>query len=125
MLWLSVHLGQLAPTTLPQCQLVSNSRSAGLSLSLRVSLSLSGLGFLLRGGGVRWTLQMKTRLAHHSITVGSATICPTVRRPYTRTGLVDVVSEHPRGARAEVGTDLSMLSKRSGVGFIHHSACCL
>ena len=30
----AVHLGQLAPTTLPQCRLVSNSRSAGLSLSL-------------------------------------------------------------------------------------------
>ena len=43
-LWLSVHLGQLAPTTLPQCRLVSNSHSAGLSLSLAfcsVGLSLS------------------------------------------------------------------------------------
>ena len=39
--WLPIHLGQLAPTTLPQCRLVSNARSAGLSLSL--SLSLSGL----------------------------------------------------------------------------------
>ena len=43
-LWLSVHLGQLAPTTLPQCPLDSNSRCAGLSLSLAfrsVGLSLS------------------------------------------------------------------------------------
>ena len=32
--WPSVHLGQLAPTTLPQCRLVSNPCSAGLSLSL-------------------------------------------------------------------------------------------
>ena len=39
--WLPIHLGQLAPTTLPQCRLVSNARSAGLSLSR--SLSLSGL----------------------------------------------------------------------------------
>ena len=32
--WPSVHMGQLAPTTLSQCQLVSNPCSAGLSLSL-------------------------------------------------------------------------------------------
>ena len=32
--WPSVHVGQLAPTTLPQCRLVSNPCSAGLSLSL-------------------------------------------------------------------------------------------
>ena len=32
--WPSVHLGQLAPTSLPQCRLVSNPCSAGLSLSL-------------------------------------------------------------------------------------------
>ena len=31
--WPSVHLVQLAPTTLPQCRLVSNPRSAGLFLS--------------------------------------------------------------------------------------------
>ena len=40
--WLPIHLGQLAPTTLPQLRLVSNARSAGLSLSgLPPSLSLS------------------------------------------------------------------------------------
>ena len=41
---LLTFLGQLAPTTLPQCWLVSNSRSAGLSLPLAicsVGLSLS------------------------------------------------------------------------------------
>ena len=41
MRWLPVHLGQLAPTTLPQCRLVSNTRSAGLSLPLSFSLFLS------------------------------------------------------------------------------------
>ena len=40
--WPSVHVGQLAPTTLPQCRLVSNPCSAGLSLSLS-GLSLCGL----------------------------------------------------------------------------------
>ena len=42
--WSFVHLGQLAPTTLPKCRLVSNPRSAGLSLSLAfrsVGFSLS------------------------------------------------------------------------------------
>ena len=39
--WPFVHLGQLAPTTLPHCRLVSNPRSARLSLF--PSLSLSGL----------------------------------------------------------------------------------
>ena len=38
--WPCVHLGELAPTTLPQCRLVSNPRSAGLFLS---GLSLRGL----------------------------------------------------------------------------------
>ena len=37
-LCLSVHVGQLAPNTLPQCRLVSNSRSGVLSLSLSLSL---------------------------------------------------------------------------------------
>ena len=42
--WPSVHLGQLAPTILPQCRLVSNPRCAGLSLSVAfrsVGFSLS------------------------------------------------------------------------------------
>ena len=46
--WPPVHLGQLAPTSLPQCRLVSNPCSAGLSLSgpslcasLHPTLSLS------------------------------------------------------------------------------------
>ena len=43
--WPSVHLGQLAPTTLPQCRLVSNPCSAGLSLSL--SLAFRSVGFAL------------------------------------------------------------------------------
>ena len=43
--WPSVHPGQLAPTTLPQCRLVSNPRSAGLSLSL--SLAFCSVGFSL------------------------------------------------------------------------------
>ena len=49
MLWPrpSVHLGQLAPTTLPQCRLVSNPRSAGLSLSLSLSLAFRSVGFSL------------------------------------------------------------------------------
>ena len=37
--WASGHLGQLAPTTLPQCRLAWYSRSAGLSLT---DLSLCG-----------------------------------------------------------------------------------
>ena len=41
MRWLPVHLGQLAPATLPQCRLVSNTRSATLSLSLSRCLSIS------------------------------------------------------------------------------------
>ena len=36
--WLPTYPGQLAPTTLPQCRLVSNSRSAGLSLPFSLSL---------------------------------------------------------------------------------------
>ena len=44
-LWPSVHLGQVAPTTLPQCRLVSNPRFAGLSLSL--SLAFCSAGFSL------------------------------------------------------------------------------
>ena len=43
--WPSVHLGQLAPTTLPQCRVVSNPCSAGLSLSL--SLAFRSVGFAL------------------------------------------------------------------------------
>ena len=41
MRWLPTYPGQLAPTTLPQCRLVSNSRSAGLSLPPPLSLSFS------------------------------------------------------------------------------------
>ena len=45
--WPSVHLGQLTPTTLPQCRFVSNPCSSGLRLSLLpfapwASLSFSG-----------------------------------------------------------------------------------
>ena len=43
MCWLPIYLGKLAPTTLPQCQLVSNTRSAGLSLSRSLSLWPSSL----------------------------------------------------------------------------------
>ena len=51
--WLPIRLGQLAPTDLPQCRLVSNARSAGLSLSLAflppsLSVCLSG-GFGMFG----------------------------------------------------------------------------
>ena len=41
--WLPTYLGQLAPTTLPQCQLVSKSRSVVSpppSLSLSLSLAV-------------------------------------------------------------------------------------
>ena len=43
--WPSVDLGQLAPTTLPQCRLVSNPCYAGLSLSLY--LAFRSVGFSL------------------------------------------------------------------------------
>ena len=46
-----VHLGQLAPTTLPQCRLLSNPRSAGLFLRFR----LGG------GGGGSWVSAMMER----------------------------------------------------------------
>ena len=40
--WPSVHRGELAPTTLPQCRLVSNPCPAGLALAAPVLLLLSG-----------------------------------------------------------------------------------
>ena len=40
--WLPTYPGQLAPTTLALCRLVSNSRSEGLSPPPSLSFSLSG-----------------------------------------------------------------------------------
>ena len=40
--WPSIHWGQLSPTTLPQCRLVSHPCSAGLALAAPVVLFLSG-----------------------------------------------------------------------------------
>ena len=56
---LPIHPVQLAPTTLAQCQLVSNARSAGLSLSglpPSLSLSLCAALSLSRKGGFGMSL---------------------------------------------------------------------
>ena len=83
MLWLSVHLGQLAPTTLPQCRFVSNSRSAGLSLSLwpfasRASLSACLALFTLPRGFI--FLLTLPRGFFSLLTLPTLSLCPSLPR---------------------------------------------